>query len=287
MLHAHLSFSQRYEHVPISLEQIQSIEGELKLRYSLQIAGLELRFRNPRPIDDVYAPKWPQFSQLWIKYPEHIRKFSVTFSAEKVNSRADAVCVDIFVRNQGHFGEAHEKEIILSSHNCEKYDFEAFCAICEKALFLRKAPASGYDMPHGRLMDRIHSSVDHPVLLNSIRGPLSSKDYDGAIRSATVLVEDILRKRCLAEGRVDASTQTGADLAVTAFSGMTACLTPPWPLATQARDGAHLILRGFFLYIRNAWGHNAVVSGSDGTMVVDHILLCQYLLKMIENSSKR
>ena len=150
------------------------------------------------------------------------------------------------------------------------------------------APRNGpTDDEHGFLIDRLATSIRHPALAQAIRGPLSAKDYDGAVRAATVQVETELRQRCLAVGRAEAQGQTGSDLATTAFSDKAGCLNPPWPVATQARESAHLAFRGFFLYLRNAWGHNATVIGSDPSGVAETIEHCQYLLQVIRDSTIR
>ena len=280
-------FDRRYEHVSVSLEQITAIEAETKLRLKAGIASLEIRPKTPPAFKDSFAATWKDFTNIWKNYPKEIRKFDVVFSGEKFTRRADTVCVELFVRNQGHYGEAHEKEIILRGYNCYKHDFEVFCSICEKQLNLNKAPKRGFDMQHGRLIEQVESMIESPALATAIKGALAHKNYDEAIRSAMVMVEDELRKKCLSVGASGAAGQTGADLAKTAYHDASGCLIPPWPIATSALDGAHLLFRGFFLYLRNAWGHSSVVMGSDHSAVTDCIAACQFFLKVIDKSTKR
>jgi hypothetical protein len=278
----------RYEHVTVSLEQIQQIEKETHLRLGASIVSLSIRPKKPAAFEDKYGMNWKEFAGIWAKFPTEVRKYEAVFSREKLTSLSKTVCVQLFVRNQGHLGEPDQKEIILSGYNCHEHDFKVFCKICETLLALKRAPSKpGFNMSHNRLVERVEAIVETPSLLNCIKGPLQASDYDGAIRAAIVLVEDELRKKCLAMGRVEAAAQTGADLSVTAFVEKSGCLNPPWPIATQAREGAHLLFRGFFLYLRNAWGHTSIVVGKDETMVAEHIALCQYLLKVIDKSTKR
>ncbi len=65
------------------------------------------------------------------------------------------------------------------------------------------------------------------------------------------------------------------------------CLTPPWPLATEANTGAQLMFQGFFMYMRNAYMHHSVVMGTDESAVYDLLATCEFLLKVIDSSTKR
>lgn len=280
-------FGARYEHKPVTLEQISEIEREVQLRLHAKRAGLELRPKEPEAFNDLYEPSWKEFCAVWKKHPAEVRKFNVVFATGPMTCRADSVCVDLFVRNQGHFGEPIEKEIQLSGFNIYEGDFKKFRHICEKILGITRAPAHGFDILHRRLVERVETAISNPSLRAVVHGALSHYDYDGAIRSAMVLVEDQLRQQCLANGGSAAATQTGADLAGTAYHPNNGCLNPPWPIATSAHDGAHLIFRGFFMYLRNAWGHNTVVMGADESAVFDCLAMCQFLLVVVSMSTKR
>jgi hypothetical protein len=280
-------FRARYEHTPVSLEQIKAIEREVDLKLRANLAELELRPKKPEAFKDLYGPSWKEFCGVWQKFPAEVRKFHVVFATGPMTCRADSVCVDLFVRNQGHFGEPNEKEIELSGFNIREGDFKTFCQICESILGIKRAPAHGFDIPHRRLLEQVEAAISNASLRSVVNGPLSHKDYDGAIRSAMVVVEDQLRQKCLANGGSAAATQTGADLAGTAYHTSNGCLNPPWPIATSAHDGAHLVFRGFFMYLRNAWGHNTVVMGGDESAVLDCLATCQFLLVVISRSTKR
>lgn len=289
MHRSYISHQRHYQHTAVSTTQIRQIEKELLLRLNAGIESVEVRPRRPEAFRDQFGASWKEFEAIATRHAAEIRKYYVVFMTEKkFTNRAECVCLDLFVRNQGHFGEPEPKEIILSGYNCHKTDFQTYCQIAEKILFLVPAPSSGpTSAEHGFLVDRLAVSIRHPALANAIKGPLSHQDYDGAVRAATVLVEHELRQRCLAAGREEAAAQTGADLSVTAFNDKNGCLTPPWPVASQAHEGAHLVFRGFFLHLRNAWGHNAIILGSNAAGFAETIEFCQYLLHVVAASAIR
>jgi hypothetical protein len=280
-------FRRRYEHTPVTLDHILEIQRAVESRLHAKLAELELRPKEPAGFDDLFGPSWSNFCAVWQRHPTEIRKFNVVFASGKMTCRADSVCVDLFVRNQGHHGEASVKEIALFGFNITEGDFKTFCSICENILGLVRAPASGFDLPHARLLEKYELAITHTSLRAVVHGALAHKDYDGAIRSALVLVEDELRKQCLANGGSAAAGQTGADLAATAYHPAQGCMNPPWPIATSANEGAHLMFRGVVMYLRNAWGHNTTVMGSDESGVFDCLATCQFLLTVIARSTKR
>ncbi len=285
---AYTEYRKRYQHTAVNLEKLQRLEQEMALRLKVGIASIEVRPRQPEAFQDEFGTTLRKFAAIAQEHEREIRKFYVVFSADKFTNRAACVCLDLLVRNQGHFGEPEPKEIVLAGFNCYKHDFEAYCRIAEEILGLIRAPSKGStNDSHGFLVDRLAVSIENQALANVIRGPLSTKDYDGAVRAAIVLVEHELRARCVAAGRSESRMQSGSDLAITAFNEKTGCLIPPWSVSAQANEGVHLAFRGFFLHLRNAWGHNATVAGPDASgvdMLIEH---CQYLLHLIGQSKNR
>ncbi len=134
---------------------------------------------------------------------------------------------------------------------------------------------------------RYEVAIVNPELRKQINAAMKAGNYDTAIRTAAILVETKLRATCLKHGCTTAKAASGAKLADLAYEPLRGCLEPPYALATQARKGAQELLRGFFEYIRNAFGHNTTVVSTNARNVVELIALCEALLMMIRASTKR
>ena len=130
-------------------------------------------------------------------------------------------------------------------------------------------------------------AIRNPDLAASVSGALATRRYEEAMQNAVILVESKLRDKCVWAGRNDAKTVTGNDLAVIAYHPDTGCLRPPWPVAANAEQGAMQLFMGFIQYLRNAFGHNAVVMGGDKSSVSELLAFCEFLLRIIEKSTKR
>ena len=134
---------------------------------------------------------------------------------------------------------------------------------------------------------RYDTAIVHPELRKQIDAAMKEGSYDTAVRTAAILVETKLRGTCLKHGCTTAKSAAGAKLADLAYEPSQGCLEPPYALAIQARKGAQELFRGFFRYIRNAFGHNAIVVSTNARNVVELVALCEALLMIIRASKKR
>lgn len=108
----YLSYKQRYRHTTVLPAQIRLIEAELLLRLNAGIESVEVRPGKPPAFKDEFGASWKRFEAILAAHGPAIRKFAVLFMTEKnFTNRADCVCLDLFVRNQGHFGEPEPREI--------------------------------------------------------------------------------------------------------------------------------------------------------------------------------
>jgi len=137
------------------------------------------------------------------------------------------------------------------------------------------------------VLARYKTSIHYAELRKQVDASMVAHSYDPAVSSATVLVESALRKACLKNGCSEAQFASGAELAKLAYHPSDGCLTPPYPVSKEANDGAFHLFRGFFLYLRNAFLHNATVMSTNGRYSVDFLALCQTLLVIINGSRRK
>jgi hypothetical protein len=106
-------------------------------------------------------------------------------------------------------------------------------------------------------------------------------------KTVTDAGESNLRDKLASDGVQSADTAAGADLAKMAFDRESGHLAPPWDVAAESLQGVHLMLRGFFLWIRNGFHHHAHILADDKDGALELLQLCNALVKIVEKSRRR
>jgi hypothetical protein len=285
------SQNQDFDFDEITLEQLQELERQVYDRFQIGMFGFGIKSVRPEVFAEEYSPTWERFVEIHHKHAQSIREFGFAFLGQDPDGKALAdfnfFQLQISLRGKYASDETfHNRKATLRSHGCSPHDFEVFSKLAVKCLGLRSKA-----IPKPTQSEDLYSKWKHasqnPDLFDLIDATMKAAKHDLALKAAVGLVESRLREKCVSLGRTEASHQTGADLAVTAFHKDTGCLTPPWPIATEAVHGTFLLFNGFFSYLRNAYAHHTVVMGKDITAVLECLLTCEFLLLLISKSTTR
>ncbi len=276
----------------LTCEELQSFISTVELRFNAHAFGYELKSVRPEKFraETHNFPVSKVFDAIR-NHASHVRVYEICFSATDIKDRAlaDVVSLGICVVCRSKFGDNDEKErlIELRGLNCCKSDFDYFIRATDQILALAPYFPPGIDA-HDTAMSAF---VDAPFLLSEakaiIYGSIRTQQYDVAIRALTALIESNLRDRLVSHGVASAETAAGADLAQIAFDKESGQLAPPWDIAAESLQGVHLMLRGFFLWIRNGFQHHAHILSHDKDGALELVQLCNALLKIIEKSRPR
>lgn len=273
-----------YNYVPLEWAHITAVRKEFAERIYQRVEPDEIRPFKIRPaFKDEYGPSWDKFEKIYQSNQGRVRKFSLmVFRGSEKENR---FCIQIRIReNEDSIGRPDgypSIEILL--YDGEEHYFEQARRLLEKLWGLEVSEKQ----LKNELLARYQAAIRHPELKKKTESAMRSHDYDLALSGATILVESALRTRCLKEGCAAAGSVTGAELAVLAFTEEKGCLTPPYAVANRSAHGAFLLFQGFFLYLRNAYGHHSHVVGSDRTYVIEFLSLCDTLLSIVEGSTRR
>ncbi len=234
---------------------------------------------------------WPGLVELEQRLQQgQLRKFTMSFGRPPLKPKThDHFFPELeFVSRASDFSEDKAwPRISLHGCRCHRKDFLLFREIAVRVLELTVHPEHETEFEDGHICYLCRNASLDEVLWSHIEGSLSTRQFDVAIKAAIGVVETRLRERCVALGRIEAQKQTGSDLAVTAYHKDSGCLTPPWPLAAEAIHGAQMTFQGFFLWIRNAYAHHATVMGKNRSAVFETLMYCQFLLRILEESTER
>lgn len=243
-------------------------------------------FRKKPAFDDKFGPKFPQFEEMFKKYQGQIRKFGFELSrivGPNKNVNRAIITFRIKENIDQELPTYNYPSIELLNYEAEDGDFENIRHTLEKVLKIKLPPPD----PKEELLGRYNASIRHPELRKQTCSAMRDHHYDLALSGASILVESVLKRACLKYGRSKAKFATGAELAQIAYHPKDGCMTPPYPLAAEANEGAFQLFRGFFFYLRNAYLHNATVMGDDRRYAVEFLALCETLLMIIEGSTSR
>ena len=232
---------------------------------------------------NVYRGKLAHYRRAHAKWKDDIRKYRLHFCGRYCST----LYVELTVRMRDYRDTASYAKIELDGKRCNRSDFAALAEVARSTLRLEPYPGKEWGFEDSVIKQDCERAICDDQLREQTIASISDGQYDAALRTASSLVEDLLRHKCLAAGRAEAATQTGGDLAVTAFNDRSGCLSPPWPLATQAQLGVQLMFQGFFLYVRNAFVHNAVVTGQERQAIFECLMTCEFLLQLVKRSSVR
>jgi hypothetical protein len=254
----------------------------------LRLVHVEIDF-NREYKRNVYSGKLEDYRRAYTKYREDIRKFRLFFSSSSgsIENVPWYPHLELTIRLRDRKNSLSYPRVELVSYGYRLEDFEAFERATARLLMLEPLPGEMERHETMLLMDNARRMLKHETMSAQVLPSLANRHFDVALRTASSIVEDSLRQKCLSAGRSEAAGQTGPELAVTAFHPDRGCLTPPWPVATEAQHGAQLMFQGFFLYLRNAFTHRAVVLADDAVAAFGGLALCDFLLYVIENSTAR
>lgn len=255
----------------------------------VRIRSVEIKYtRKSDRLTDSFL-KFEDLVKLWPKLHHEMRGFEIVFSsAFDMKSSSHYYTPHLRLRQRYRTKSGDERlQLTLEGHSVTEDFFSISQRILGTSLKLERVPHGGKTWDELRFL-RLwnHREID-PGLRNHITGAVDAGQYDTALKAAVSEVESRLREKCVAVGCQGAKGVSGADLAVLAYHKDKGCLSPPWPLATEASHGAQLLFQGFFLYIRNAYAHNSGVMERDVSCVYEMIMFCELLLRIISKSSVR
>jgi hypothetical protein len=284
-------YSARFAYRDITLEDLKDLGAEVKKRFRANMHCHEVKAVEPQVFDQTFGISWWRFSALYKKYKATFRRYGFYFYPGMRSGAAPITRVqfELHVVMRSKYGDKDDAEraIGLSGLGCYRGDFDEFVRIATHILHLEESLPSGADFEHESIIARWDCAVRDPELRMATEAPIRAKQYDDALRSAVVLVETKLRKKCLGVGAAVPKGKTGKDLAPIAYHPATGCLEAPWPIAAKAAEGAQLLFMGFMQYLRNAFVHNTVVMGTDKSAVFEALACCEFLIKVIDKSVKR
>lgn len=283
-----------YLHKDVSFDDFMRLKEAIKEDTGHSFEPDEIRpFRKKPSFDDEHGPSANKFEKIFQEHKGQIRKFGFMISrpcrAEKCKSRIVLTFrikeyADKDARNDNHY-----PSIKLYNYDAENYHFQKVRSTIEEVLNLKQPVQPAPDPPSQRdmLLARYDSSIRHSKLRKQTDAAMRGHRYDVAVNAAATLVETTLKNACIKYGCVKAKSATGSDLAEFAYHDKNGCMIPPYPVAKTANEGAFHLFRGFFLYVRNAFSHNAKVMGDNGRYAVDFLALCETLLVIIDGSKQR
>jgi hypothetical protein len=290
MLLRHItSFAKHCVFKEITPENLLQLLEAMKLEYPrLRFGRIEVKFVASSGREKLYNTTFKNFVSLWRDNKAIIRNYSAYLSLVNMGGDAlnDHVCffVQQSLRNKAGAPDGH---LALGAVGCYEHAFNHFVQTAAAVLSVELAPPPGSSWHRERLRERWKREHVDIELVTHVSGAIDAGQFDTALKAAIGVVESRLRQRCIAAGNAAAADQAGADLAVTAYHRDRGCLIPPWPVATEASHGTQLMFQGFFLYLRNAYMHNASVMGADESAVYDALATCEFLLKVIDGSTRR
>jgi hypothetical protein len=285
------SYEQRFGYREIGLADLEKFGAAVKTRFGAEMHCAGVKAVEPQAFPQEFGATPKRFRRLFETHLASLRKYTFYFYPGKYDGKAPDTRVqfEMEVVRRSKFGDQDEAErgIRLGGLGCYAHDFEAFVKVAVQTLGLQKAPPVGMHWDDVAIRDRARLAIKNSDLADAISATLAARRYEEAMQSAVILVESKLRDKCVWAGKKDAQNATGSDLAKIAFHDEQGCLRPPWPVAAQAEQGAMLLFTGFFLYLRNAFGHNAVVMGGDKSGIFELLAFCEFLLMIIDKSTKR
>ena len=280
----------QYEYKDINWDDLARLKQAIEEDAGHSVRPYEIRpFRKKPAFKDVWGPKFPEFEELFKNHQRQIRKFGLEFwRVYGPHKNVNRIILVFRVKENADqvLPSYNYPSIILSNWEAQDTDFEKVRRVVENVLKIA-LPLLPPPDPKEELLVRYDASIRHPELRRQTCSAMRGHHYDLALSGAAILVESALKRACLKYGCNKAKFATGAELAQLAYHPTSGCMTPPYPLAAEANEGAFQLLRGFFFYLRNAYLHNATVMGDDRRYVVELLALCEALLMIIEGSTLR
>lgn len=285
-------YSLDYLPIPITVKDLKLFVNCVTLDLNCILSNVKIQYwkrshwYRPFRYMDVFNGNFRSLVTALSNNASAVRKYILTFI--DAWSRHTPECwvphMTLTVRIHDYRGNPDYARITLSSIRCSKDDFALFQQIAADCLKIQIFPDMQHTFSDTLIKQNCDNALNNPILREQISSSIYSGKYDTALRTAFAILEDSLRQKCISAGRSEAKNQTTADLAVTAFHKDRGCLIPPWPVAIEAAQGAQLVFQGLFLYLRNAFIHNATIMGDDRTAVFECLMTIEFLLRVIEKS---
>jgi len=283
-------FSEKFAYIPLSVSELKQIVELVELRFNVRAFGFNLKSVRPEKFGDSHNFNVTKIYDAIEQSSDIIRVYDIRFCSQDIKGKAlaDFVSLGITVTARSKFGDSDEnaKAILLEGLNCCERDFAYFKkAVCE-VVKLQKYYAPETDEYDDLLARFIKSDFIDNEYRTLISGAISTRQYELAIKAISGLVESTLRDKLESFGVSEASSCAGVELAKLAYNKSNGYLSPPWLIAKESYEGAHLLFNGFFLWIRNGFHHKTKVFKSKEGILELLTLSCS-LLRIINLSTKR
>ncbi|MGD0650474.1 MAG: TIGR02391 family protein [Verrucomicrobiia bacterium] len=280
-------YSATYLSKDVHPDQIEAFVREVRRKFErLKLRSVEVDYNKLFSIG-VCDGKLSHYRKAYAKRARDIRKYRLHFCDLYATRLYSPPHVEVTVRVRDTWDNPSYPKITIDGYGCNREDFAEFLSTAVNSLGLEKYPGRASEFDDSVIEQDYERIVGNPAVRNQIMASVAGHNYDAALRTASSILEDKLRQRCIAAGRLEAAKQTGVDLAVTAFHKDRGCLKPPWPVSAEPETGAQLMFQGFFMYLRNAFMHNTVVMGEDRTAVFECLMTCGFLMSVVEASTIR
>lgn len=282
-------YSATFESVPISTEQLSEFTTMFLGHFpTLALAPVWIQPRDPKR-RDTWDASFDDLIKAIASEERSLRKYRLEF-CDYFDLKSKCPKYPSFfltVRLRDYRPNAPYPRVTVEGQGCWQQDYVCFMDTAVQQLGLTLHQDYPFELENSTVKAHYRRVSSDSAIFATIHGSLEAGQYDTALRTAASLIEDALRQKCIACGREEAKTQQASDLAVTAFHRDNGCLEPPWPVAVEAQLGAQMMFQGFFKYLRNAFAHNAIVMGDDRSAVLECLMLCEFLLKLINGSRQR
>ncbi len=292
MHRAHTEFNKKLAFRFLNTDELQRFISTVELRFNVRAFGFTLKSVRPEKFKtETHNFPVSKILDAIRNHPNDIRLYEICFSSVDLENRAlaDVVSVGIRVKCRSKFGDNddQEREIELRGLNCYKGDFGYFTKAADEVFGLMPYFPPGVDSYDTTMSSFLDSGFLLPEARAFVSGSIRTRHYDLAIKAIAGLVESNLRDKIMSHDVSSAETAAGAQLAKMAYGKQDGVLRPPWDAATESLEGVHLMVRGFFLWIRNGFHHHARILENDKDGALELIQLCNAILKIIEKSTPR
>ncbi|OGU60971.1 MAG: hypothetical protein A2X64_02910 [Ignavibacteria bacterium GWF2_33_9] len=284
-----LKCSEEFEYVPLTVTNLKQIVELVELRFKVRAFGFELKSIRPEKFGDIHNFDINKIYDGIENSPNIIRTYHIRFCNKNIggNALVDFATLGMKVIAKSKFGDndENEKKIILDSLNCFENDFNYFKKAVFEIVKFEKYYPPGKDVYDDVIARFTNSDFIDDESKMLITGAISNQQYELAIKAISGLVESRLRNKLESLGVSSAANSAGIELAKLAYNKNSGCLIPPWPIAKESNEGAHLLLSGYMLWIRNGFHHQTkIFTSKEG--VLELLALSCALLRIINLSTR-
>ncbi len=268
MHRAHTEFNKQFSFRFLNTDELQRFISTVEVRFKVQAFGFTLKSVRPEKFKtETHNFPVSKIFDAVRDYPDDVRLYEVCFSSVNIGNKPlmDVVSLGICVTCRSKFGDKDDEhqKIELRGLNCYERDFDYFIKAADEILGLKPYFPPGVDAYDMTMSSFLDSSFLLPEAKAFVAGSIQTRQYDLAIKALAGLVESNLREKITSHGMPSAGSAAGVDLAKIAYEKESGILRPPWNIATESSQGVHLMVRGFFLWIRNGFHHHTRILEHD------------------------